>query len=217
MGVWFLSTATANKFAGDLSSLYPEEVHMETSVPASTFKFQTTDSLMNKNVQLDSNFVVKLAAMHPNSVANIELVSDGFAEEKELSFLENFKVNLFGSGPGKADSLVAITPVKASENEVSEFHLKQIVGSDPKFAYAKFLSEDAKTLYVVKNIVGKKGKPDSNTIEVWNLYPEKPVFLGIEIKNLYNFFMIFVFMAGGASVILFLLSKKLLKMMHGVR
>ncbi len=217
MGVWFLSTATANKFAGDLSSLYPEEVHMETSVPASSFTFNTTDSLMNKNVQLDSNFVVKLAAMHPNSVANIELVSDSFEKEKELSFVENFKVNMFGSGPGKADSLVAITPVKASENEVSEFHLKQIVGSDPKFAYAKFLSEDAKTLYVVKNVVGKKGKPDTNTIEVWNLKPEKPVFLGIKIENLYNFFMIFVFMAGGASVILFLLSKKLLKMMHGVR
>ena len=29
MGVWFLSTAAANKFAGTLSALYPEEVKME--------------------------------------------------------------------------------------------------------------------------------------------------------------------------------------------
>jgi hypothetical protein len=95
--------------------------------------------------------------------------------------------------------------------------MKQIVGSKPKFAYASFQSEDGNMLYVVKNVKGKKGKADSNTIEVWNLKPEKPVFMGMKIENLYNFFMIFVFMAGGASIILFLLSKRLLKMMHGVR
>lgn len=218
MGVWFLSTATANKFAGDLSSLYPEEVHLETTVSANDFNFNTTDSTMNKAVQLDSNFVVKIASMHPNSVANIELVSDSFVEEKAPGFMEQVKINLMGSDKKeKADSLVAITPVKASDKEVSEFHLKQIVGSNPKFAFAKFLSEDGNTLYVLKNVVGKKGKPDSNTIEVWNLKPEKPVFMGMKIENLYNFFMIFVVMAGGASVILFLLSKRLLKMMHGVR
>ncbi len=41
--------------------------------------------------------------------------------------------------------------------------------------------------------------------------------LGFEIATLYDFFMIFVFMAGIAAVILFFLSKKLLTMMHGVR
>lgn len=218
MGVWFLSTATANKFAGDLSSLYPEEVHMDMSVSASSFTFNTSDTTMNKDVMLDSNFVVKIAAMHPNSIAKINLVSDDFAKEKELSFGEKFMVNLFGSNKKeKADSLIAITPVKAAKEEISEFHLKQIVGSDPKFAYAKFSSEDGNTLYILKNVVGKKGKPDQNTIEVWNLKPKKPMFMGMKIENLYNFFMIFVFMAGGASLILFILSKKLLKMMHGVR
>lgn len=218
MGVWFLSTATANKFAGDLSSLYPEEVHLETSVSANKFTFNTTDTTMNKNVALDSNFVVKLGSMHPNSVAKIELVSDSFEKEKEPSFGEKFMTNLFGSDKKeKADSLLAITPVKAADKEVSEFHMKQIVGSNPKFAYAAFQSEDGNMLYVVKNVKGKKGKPDSNTIEVWNLKPEKPVFMGMKIENLYNFFMIFVFMAGGASIILFLLSNRLLKMMHGVR
>lgn len=42
-------------------------------------------------------------------------------------------------------------------------------------------------------------------------------FLGMEIATLYDFFMIFVVMAGVASVILYFLSKKLLSMMHGVR
>ncbi len=218
MGVWFLSTATANKFAGDLSSLYPEEVHMETSVPATKFMFNSMDTTLTKNVTLDSNYVVAMAKAFPNSVADIKLVSDGFEKEKELGFLDQVVVNLFGSNEKeKADSLLEIKPTAVSKNEVSKFHLKQIVGSDPKFAFAHFLSKDGNTLYVLKNVVGKKGKPDTNTFEVWNLKPKKPMFLGMKIENLYNFFMIFVFMAGGASVVLFLLSKRLLKMMHGVR
>jgi POT family proton-dependent oligopeptide transporter len=39
-------------------------------------------------------------------------------------------------------------------------------------------------------------------------------FLGYQITNLYDFFMLFVGMAGVASLILFLLSSKLKKMMH---
>ena len=38
-------------------------------------------------------------------------------------------------------------------------------------------------------------------------------FLGYHINNLYDFFMLFVFMAGTASVILFIVTKKLQKMM----
>ncbi len=53
------------------------------------------------------------------------------------------------------------------------------------------------------------------------LYPEEgkpfPHFLGVEISSLYDFFMIFVGMAGIASIILFFMSKKLLQMMNGVR
>jgi POT family proton-dependent oligopeptide transporter len=51
------------------------------------------------------------------------------------------------------------------------------------------------------------------------LYPEagkvKHLF-GIEIASLYDFFMVFVVMSGISAVILFLLSKKLQKLMHGV-
>lgn len=52
------------------------------------------------------------------------------------------------------------------------------------------------------------------------LYPEegqvKSLF-GIQIETLFDFFMIFVVMSAVASLILFLLSKKLQKMMHGVQ
>jgi POT family proton-dependent oligopeptide transporter len=56
-----------------------------------------------------------------------------------------------------------------------------------------------------------------------SLYPDptatgpKPVFLGITIDNLHTYFMIFVGFAGAAAIILFLLSFKLRKMMHGVK
>lgn len=45
-----------------------------------------------------------------------------------------------------------------------------------------------------------------------------PSFLGMEIKNLYDFFMLFVLMAGVASILLYILaSGPLKKMMHGIR
>lgn len=53
-----------------------------------------------------------------------------------------------------------------------------------------------------------------------SLYPEagKPTsFIGYEMTNIYDFFILFVVMSGVASLILFVLSKWLLKMMHGIR
>jgi POT family proton-dependent oligopeptide transporter len=218
MGVWFLSTATANKFAGDLSSLYPEEVKLMNTADASKFEFKTTNDTINGTFEADSLSVATLAKNHPNSIVKVNLLSDSFEKAKELSFLESFKVSLFGSNEEeKGDSLLALSPSKASSKTVSEFQLKQIVGSKPKFAFASFMDETGNTLYILRNTVGKKGEKDSNVIETWNLKPEKPSFLGIKIENLFDFFMIFVFMAGGASLILFLLSSKLLKMMHGIR
>jgi POT family proton-dependent oligopeptide transporter len=49
------------------------------------------------------------------------------------------------------------------------------------------------------------------------LYPEKgktTSFLGFEMNNLYDFFLLFMLMAGVASLILFMLTKKLQQMMH---
>lgn len=51
------------------------------------------------------------------------------------------------------------------------------------------------------------------------LYPENgkvTAFMGYQMNNMYEFFMLFVFMAGIASLILFLVTKKLQKMMHGI-
>jgi POT family proton-dependent oligopeptide transporter len=44
--------------------------------------------------------------------------------------------------------------------------------------------------------------------------PSIPSFLGIEITNLYEFFMLFIIMTGIAAAILFVLSSMLQKMQH---
>jgi proton-dependent oligopeptide transporter, POT family len=52
-----------------------------------------------------------------------------------------------------------------------------------------------------------------------SFYPEAgktTSFLGYQMSNLYDFFVLFIVMSGAASVILFFLSRKLMKMMHGV-
>ncbi len=53
-----------------------------------------------------------------------------------------------------------------------------------------------------------------------SLYPEAgktKMFVGFEISTLFDFFMIFVFMSAFASVVLFVLSKTLQKLMHGIK
>ncbi|MBL7811140.1 MAG: peptide MFS transporter [Bacteroidetes bacterium] len=134
MGVWFLSTATANKFAGTLSALYPEPV-------------------------------VAMEAV------------DQIKAEKGISLApENFK-------PMEVNGKKAIPLEKISYEKVTDAAVKA---------------------ELVKKV---------ETSQIPNIKH----FLGMSIGNLYDFFMLFVFMAGIASVILFFLSNILIKMMHGVR
>ena len=51
------------------------------------------------------------------------------------------------------------------------------------------------------------------------LYPDNKStsFLGYTMNNLYDFFMLFVVMSGIAAIVLFFLSKKLEKLMHGIK
>jgi len=219
MGVWFLSTATANKFAGDLSSLYPEEVKLERTINVSEFDYKDVNATeIVKIKSIDSNFVKDLSSKYKNNTADLSLLSDNFKEEKEPTFVEGFKNKLFGiEAKEKQDSLLSFGIGTLAKTKVSDFTLKLIVGSKPKFHFAHFQNKEGNKLTIIKYEAGKKGEEDSKVIEVWNIKPEKPSFLGMKIENLYNFFMIFVFMAGTASVILFLLSKRLLVMMHGVK
>jgi POT family proton-dependent oligopeptide transporter len=136
MGVWFLSTSAANKFAGTLSGLYPEPV-----VAVSTVEKLEAD---------------KGVALFPKE----------YDKQKR-------KVN---EVPVIAMELVQLGEVK---DQPTKDGIKQVMETN--------LVDNAKS------------------------------FLGFKIATLYDFFMLFVVMAAASSLMLFLLSKKLLDWMHGVR
>ena len=137
MAVWYLSTASANKFAGTLSGYYPQPL-VEMSVVKSV---EAANSL-----QLLSVDDIEDSATKKDGVEVIPFEKLNFSKIKDLNLKNKLKEQL---------------EVKQIENPKS--------------------------------------------------------FLGYQISNLYDFFMMFVFMAGIASVILFFLSRRLLKMMHGIR
>lgn len=68
-------------------------------------------------------------------------------------------------------------------------------------------------------VLDKKITPTPEQLQILadkNIMDHYPVFAGFQITNLYEFFMVFVILCGIASVILFSLTPKLKKMMHGV-
>jgi POT family proton-dependent oligopeptide transporter len=136
MGVWFLSTSAANKFAGELSTLYPEPV----------VAVQTVQKLEQDN--------------------GTRLFPEGYTLDSQ-----------------KVGDVAVIAMEKVQLGGIADPALKESV---------------------------------KKTIES-SLVRNPKLFLGLEIVTLYDFFMLFVVMAGVASIVLFVLSKKLLQMMHGVR
>ncbi|MEX1188862.1 MAG: peptide MFS transporter [Bacteroidia bacterium] len=137
MGVWFLSTSAANKFAGTLSALYPEPV----------VAIATIQDLEKENA--------------------ITLLPDAYKIE-DAQVVDNQKVIPMEK-----------VMVKDIKDEAVKEEVKKVVES--------------------------------------NLVKNPKFFAGFEILTLYDFFMLFVVMAGVASVILFFLSKKMLTMMGGIR
>ncbi len=196
MGVWFMAIATANKFAGILSGLYPEEQKREQVyavndqvIDESTFVWYdeiVTDidvAPVFSDVSINNDRVTGIAA---------EILPVDFEVYKALRVLKENKLML-------------------TEEELEESKSKICDVQDDLGRFTYGISSDGKTFYLLRELDGEKN------LQQWNLQPDKPKFAGFKINTLYDFFMIFVFMAGGASVILFFISKKLLKMMNGVR
>jgi POT family proton-dependent oligopeptide transporter len=122
-----------------------------------------------------------------------------------------------------ADSITSVS-VDSVKKDISVYAMKVIKSNNRNFnrvlltdvkdgdnSYPAIITHDS--VEVVVNRVSTK----KEVVQVWNLKPKKPSFLGMQISTLYDFFMLFVYMAGIASIILFFLSKKLLSMMGGVR
>jgi POT family proton-dependent oligopeptide transporter len=200
MGVWFLSTAAANKFAGTLSSFYPEEVKIE-KVFGSKMDVKAINAFQYN--LLDS------------SVWNPNKDPKGFTEIKKAT------LSTVKASDKKTDSLVGINIDSTKKATALIYHLKVIKSNNSSFDGAMLLNDTLLLTHdsvdVVTKTGGKKITVKEARVQTWNLKPAKPNFMGMKIENLYDFFMLFVFMAGAASLILFVLSGKLLKMMNGVR
>lgn len=223
MGVWFLSTALANKVAGDLSGFYPEDVHKKTGLKAQNFVAiqDSVESTYSLNANTDffaSNTTTDVR------VWTVATTADNKPKPAEKVGFEKFKENLtsdplieYFSGSTSNDSLTSITIGEVS-NTIPEFKKKQLLQISKETKAAVGISPDGAKAYVLKMVPDEINKSKMNSsIEIWQLNPEKPVLFGKEISNLYEFFVVFIVLAGVASVLLFFLSRTLLKMMHGIR
>ena len=227
MGVWFLSTAAANKFAGTLSALYPEEVKMEkrysAKADASVMATFNTNMLDTNVWKADPKGTYSLAT------ATVKTVKAADAETDSMVALTTNTIvaadtakhectdSCMSSGNCPMHNKVAAAPVMGN---ISVFHLKVIKSNNKYFDRALLLNDTTLITHdsvdVVTNIDGVKKATKEERLQTWNLKPEKPTFF-VKIETLYDFFMLFVFMAGAASLVLFFLSGRLLKMMNGVR
>ena len=227
MGVWFLSTAAANKFAGTLSALYPEEVKMEKRYSAKADA--SVMATFNANM-LDTNvWKADPKGTYSLATATVKTVKAADAEtDSMVAFTTNTIVaadtakhectdSCMSSGNCPMHNKVAAAPVMGN---ISVFHLKVIKSNNKYFDRALLLNDTTLITHdsvdVVTNIDGVKKATKEERLQTWNLKPEKPTFF-VKIETLYDFFMLFVFMAGAASLVLFFLSGRLLKMMNGVR
>lgn len=141
MGIWFMSNAMANDFAGMLSKLYPEQ------------------------------YVSVSAVIAQEETSKVQLLERKEGKDELLAEPKTF---------GDQD-YVAISSVNFSK-------IKKKAARDTAF---KQITTDSKV--------------------------QEKSFFGFKVNSLYSFFMVFVFMGGIAAIILFLLQKKLLSMMHGIR
>jgi proton-dependent oligopeptide transporter, POT family len=101
------------------------------------------------------------------------------------------------AGYALAGSLGALIPATGDK-----FKKAQELGIDLQAVLNKTITPTAEQLKLL----------DTNQISAAN-----PVFVGVEIHNLYEFFMVFVVLTGIAAVLLFMLTPVLRKMMHGVK
>jgi POT family proton-dependent oligopeptide transporter len=225
MGVWFLSTAAANNFAGFLSSFYPEPEVTAIQVQALEKKYSTdthqalllvTDSYKDstvvlKNIKADAakDSLGSVAIESGKTVAfyydkktkkNIESAQIWVASEKDVEKTKATAAVFDSINPN-------ITPLKDS------------LGNDYKLAYSNinwsnlFPKTKDKTIMAKQKEIIQKEKIAMAKLAI----NKEKDFLGLKINDLKSFFWLFVYLAGGSSIILFLLSKLLVKMMHGVK
>jgi proton-dependent oligopeptide transporter, POT family len=203
MGVWFLAIATGNKLAGSLSSLYPEQQTVAAEFDAEKVTLNGSavmwDTIVNKRT-VDANTIWKLNMVKKN------------AKSEEADSLVSIDVQTVPNAVAYDTTKVKrIIPAAYDEKQLKK--LEKFEDKEPKFLFA--VGEQPNTVFLLRNEMTKRN--NTITLQKWNTDPKPPVFLGMVIKDLYSYFMLFVALSGIAAIILFLLAGRLSKMMHGVK
>lgn len=249
MGVWFVANATANKFAGMLSALYPEDVKIVQTYKAPEFPYtlipaHDTVPARIENVKNDSTFIVnQFTESKDYYYKTFDIKAPIGPKDDSLLVLKQniptWKIDTVTVKDPKGKDKDAIHLTKMSNSFATDtsaklplFKFKQIVKinlekdkSDDvekqKKIDAKWLSTTDERRMRFSFVKGSEGKYfavwSKGEMTIYDLYPSKPKFAGVEITGLFRFFMLFVFLAGLASIILFAISGKMTKMMHGIR
>jgi POT family proton-dependent oligopeptide transporter len=200
MGIWFMAIATGNKLAGTMSSLYPEEQRLVATYTADHVKVN------NNAINWDE---IKYPNLNEAGISNLELTKKNDKSEKPdslvaLSFQETVQV---------VDTLKSKRIIPPQLTSEAEQDLEKKGEKKPGYIYS--VNKDGSEAYLLKR-TSEKGKYNV-VLQQWDLKPARPKFLGITIDNLHTYFMIFVGFAGAAAIILFFLSFRLKKLMHGLK
>jgi proton-dependent oligopeptide transporter, POT family len=203
MGVWFLAIATGNKLAGKLSSLYPEQQSTEAEFDA--------ENVTLNGKSIDWNSIGNDRNVNVNQIWKMDLVKSSKWQEGALDSLVNITSDST-SVPLVYDNakIARIIPGAYDAEKIAK--IAKYGDKEPKFIFS--LGTKPNECYLLRNEMF--GKNNRISLQKWNTNPKHPFILGIEISNLYDYFLVFVILSGVAAIILFFLAKKLQVMMHGV-
>jgi POT family proton-dependent oligopeptide transporter len=149
-----------------------------------------------------NNFAGFLSSFYPEPVVEASIVRE--LEIKYTNAKHNAYLLVDDLSKSEAKDSVKVVDEKGEKVEIKYADIK-FNNIFPKSKNPAIEKKNSVELGKIKIEVAKKA-----------INKEKS-FLGIKINDLYSFFMLFVYLAGGASIVLFFLSKLLVKMMKGVK
>lgn len=195
MAVFFLSSVVGNFAAGLFSGFIPQPEVAEISIKenASVSRDQVlslTANLVNKTENPLEVFVLKDFEAYEKKQGR-KINKDKMSADK-ISYKSNAVIN--GVVEGKSVSFAALDSLQASSRLELPAAYKN---NDQVMVRGVVVDGEHVANYVFKN--------GTNTL------------FGFEINTLYGFFIIFIIMSGATSFLLFILHKRVEKLMHGIR
>ncbi len=208
MGVWFLSTSAANKFAGTLSALYPEPAVSVQGLAAIDQEFGERIRTSWKAEEQQEK-----KACRPLDLAKRQKSEEAEGGQEKKGPDADVKAAIDAAIAGvqvPADGKTLLPGDFAAK--AAAYKLMIIKKKDVAPAVAVPLGD------VQLGRIGDEAlKQELQKKLEGAMVDNSRSFLGFKIGDLFDFFLLFVVMSGISAVILFVLSKRLLTMMHGVR